>query len=99
MTKTQKQTYIKIIKHYGETIQRLKLLEETGEFTVELARTDLGRNVSKQLIGETADLLNMIDQLMILNGADFRKDVEEMRDYKLNRTLERIEHEKNKLKP
>jgi len=99
MTKTQrKKISIKILKHYGESRQRFKILEEVGEFSVELARTDLGRKITKQLIGETADILNVIDHLFILNGAEFRKDVESMRDYKLNRTLERIEHESNENK-
>lgn len=94
MTRTQrKEISIKILKHYGESKQRFKLLEEIGEFSVELARMDLGRKISKSLIGETADILNMIDQFLIMQGPEFRKDVEDMRDYKLNRTLDRMEEE------
>lgn len=97
--KVSRSNYKKIIEHYGVRHQLKKLSEEVFELqesvidlqdftTCGNADTQLNQNV----IEEIADVFVVLRQLVIqLDIAE--NDIEDMADYKVKRTLERIEKE------
>jgi NTP pyrophosphatase (non-canonical NTP hydrolase) len=81
-----------VIRHFGVTAQIYKAIEELGELKEALRNSDilLSKKASREdILSEMADVYNMLEQLEII----FRfssDDVEDMQDYKMQRTKERI---------
>ena len=72
--------------------QQLKLIEELGELTREISKDiATGREISKDTISEIADANILINQLLHLAGEGTKEKVKEQIEYKLQRTLKRIE--------
>ena len=91
-----------IITHYGKDNQILKLTEEIGEFLTALSRSqqytgsyETKKKRLENLKEETADLLIMIDQFLIMQGNKFTKEVQVIQDEKIKRTIKIIEKEQN----
>jgi len=91
-----------IITHYEKDNQILKLTEEIGEFLTALARSqqytgsyETKKKRLENLKEETADLRNMIDQFMTMQGDEFIKEVQIIQDEKIRRTIKIIEKELN----
>ena len=79
----------KIIDHYGEDAQLLQCIEEMSELTKEIAKYYKGADTTEQIKEEVADVLLMIEQLIIMTGIS-HADVMQIMFQKLQRTLERI---------
>lgn len=77
----------KVWEHYGEEAQTKKLVEELAELITAIAREDV-----RAVREEMADVEVMIMQFK--QGLNI--DTLPIMNYKLNRTLARIENEKNK---
>lgn len=77
----------KVWEHYGEEAQTKKLVEELAELITAIARED-----ARAVREEMADVEVMIMQFK----QGFNIDTLPIMNYKLNRTLARIENEKNK---
>lgn len=77
----------KVWEHYGEEVQTKKLVEELAELITAIAREDV-----RAVREEMADVEVMIMQFK--QGLNI--DTLPIMNYKLNRTLARIENEKNK---
>lgn len=97
--KASRNYYKKIIEHYGVRNQLKKLSEEVYELqeavidlqdftTCGNADTQLNQNV----IEEIADVFVILRQL-VMQFDIAENDIEDMADYKINRTLERIKKE------
>ena len=72
--------------------QQLKLIEELGELTREISKDiATGREISKDTISEIADVNILINQLLYLAGEGTKYKVKKQIEYKLQRTLKRIE--------
>lgn len=77
----------KVWEHYGEEAQTKKLVEELAELITAIARDDI-----RAIREEMTDVEVMIMQFK----QGFNIDTLPIMNYKLNRTLARIENEKNK---
>ncbi len=77
----------KVWKHYGEEAQTKKLVEELAELITAIARKD-----TRAIREEMADVEVMIMQFK--QGLNI--DTLPIMNYKLNRTMARIENEKSK---
>ena len=74
-----------IALHYGWEHQKKKALEEMGELICALARDDM-----ENTIEELADVLNMIEQLIVMVGPE---KVALWKNFKLERQMEKIRDE------
>ena len=87
-----------IIAHFGEIPQLVKSAEEAGEYltaiTRYLALKDTDGSLREHAIEECADALITLMQARIILGKD---QVDDVIDYKIRRTIDRIKTE-NKLK-
>lgn len=77
----------KVWEHFGEEAQKKKLIEELAELITALAKEDV-----RAIREEIADVEVMIMQYK--QGLNI--DTLPIMNYKLNRTIARIENEKNK---
>ena len=77
----------KVWEHYGEEAQTKKLVEELAELITAIARED-----ARAVREEMADVEVMIMQFK----QGFNIDTLQIMNYKLKRTLARIENEKSK---
>lgn len=90
-----KEKQLKIINHYGFENQLNQLIEECGELIVAIVKlkrygfTEDSIGVAYSLVGELADVKNLIEQLELKNKT-VAEGIERMRDYKVDRELERI---------
>lgn len=84
----------KIMDHYGIQAQLFKMIEELTEAQTEVIKMVSGKPDKSidHLIEELADVALMTDQIVEHYG--MRGKFDEVYAYKLNRTLERIEGEK-----
>lgn len=87
-----KDTYMKVIEHFGAEAQKVKALEELSELQVELVRDLNGSGNIDAIIEETADVMNMMEQICIIY--DIEDLVEQMKAVKMNRVMERIRPKK-----
>lgn len=84
------------IKEIADTFQnpsqQLKLIEELGELSREIAK-DIANNrgISDDTISEIADVNILINQLLHMAGGDTKEKLKKQIEYKLQRTLRRIE--------
>ena len=81
-----------IANFYGLDSQSLIAIEEMSELTKELCKDQRGYDRNKDIIEELADVSIMIEQLIALYECE--KEVSDMIDFKVNRQLRRMEHER-----
>lgn len=85
----------KIVEFYGEREQFTQLMEECCELAIAINKWRRKTTITNydNIIEEIADVEIMVDQIkMILNIDDC--DINRLKDFKLTRTLARIEDEK-----
>lgn len=86
---------LSIINHYGFENQLNQLTEECGELIVAIAKlkrygfTDDSIGVAYSLVGELADVKNLIEQLELKNKI-VAEGISRMKEYKVGRELDRI---------
>ena len=95
-----KEEYIDIYKKYmdayGIESETRICIEEMAELTKELCKlerykgTDNESQIIDNVIEEIADVLNTVEQLYLYYGAE---KIDKLRDFKLKRGLDRINHE------
>lgn len=86
------------IKEIADTFkirnQQLKLIEELGELTREISKDIAnGREISDETISEIADVNILINQILYLSSnKDYnsKENLKEHIEYKLQRTIQRI---------
>ena len=85
----------KIALHYGYDIESIKLIEEMAELTQAICKHRESKDKAKSLIEikkEMADVLIVMEQMKyLLNVKD--EEVEEIKEFKINRQLLRIKSE------
>lgn len=84
-----------IADNFKNPSQQLKLIEELGELTREISKDIAnGREISDDTISEIADVNILINQILHLSSnKDYnsKEKLKEHIEYKLQRTLKRIE--------
>lgn len=88
-------TYCDVIEFFGAGAQKVKALEELSELQVELVRDLNGNGNIDAIIEETADVMNMVEQICIIY--DIEDLVEKMKVIKMNRVMAKIRPEKTML--
>lgn len=83
-----KDTYLKVIEHFGTDAQKVKTLEELSELQVEIVRDLNGKGNIDAIIEETADVMNMVEQICVIY--DIEDLVKQMKIVKMHRTMEKI---------
>ena len=96
-----KEEYIEIYKKYLDTFgiksESRICIEEMAELTKELCKLERYRGTEKEseiiecIKEEIADVLNTVEQLYLYYGAD---EIDKIRDYKLQRGLQRLNNKK-----
>lgn len=90
-------TYKKAISTYGEKAQKLVAIEEMSELTKEICKDFRGQLNREHLIEEVADVLIMLDQMLILYKIS-GEEVDLMRIKKVKRLKERLEKVNDEIK-
>ena len=81
-----------IADNFKNPSQQLKLIEELGELSRELSKDiAVGRNISTATISEIFDVVILIEQILYLAEEEAAELAREQLEYKLQRTLKRIE--------
>ena len=81
-----------IADNFKNPSQQLKLIEELGELSRELSKDiAVGRNISTATISEIVDVAILIEQILYLTEEGAVELAREQLEYKLQRTLKRIE--------
>ena len=81
-----------IADNFKNPSQQLKLIEELGELSRELSKDiAVGRNISTATISEIVDVAILIEQILYLAGEESAELAREQLEYKLQRTLKRIQ--------
>ena len=88
----QKETCKTIANYYGLDSQILIAIEEMSELTKELCKHQRKYHRNREIAEELADVSIMVAQLIELFGVE--KEVSEIIDFKLERQMRRIEHER-----
>lgn len=105
MTEEQILKAFKILNHYGEKKQRRQLVEECAELiqaVTKLERAQESDSIAKvierthDLASELADVRIMIEQIEMTISGDISTNIQEQIEYKLQRQLDRIEHERRR---
>lgn len=81
---------VKIAKHYGIESQLEMVIEECSELIMAIQKCKRGQSDIENLIEETADVTIMTEQLKYFLGS---KNVEEAREEKLQRQMQRMADE------
>lgn len=80
-----------IADHFGTRNQQLKLIEELSELIKELALDVANdRDITDKTISEIADVNILINQILYRAGDDTKEKVKQQIEYKLERTIQRI---------
>lgn len=74
--------------YYGIEKQACKAVEEVGEFLAELGRAMNGATNKEEMIEETADVYNLLDQICYLLGIE--EQVRDVAEQKMERTVKAI---------
>jgi NTP pyrophosphatase (non-canonical NTP hydrolase) len=86
--------YKRAIEHWGKEAQIMKTLEELDELKDKIYKDLIECEINKiHLIEEIADVWNMLHQLEIIYNID-RKEIIQVMESKMQRTMQRIEYEK-----
>ena len=80
----------KIIRYFGINTQLIKLNEEIGELIMACSYTIHTNEGYLEITEEIADVMNLLCQLLLYFEID-KKNVAEISDLKLKRTLKRID--------
>ena len=106
MTEKQTEKALEILNYYGDQKQRRQLVEECAELiqaVTKLERAqesgDVGKLTEKtlELVGELVDVRIMLQQITMSLFQDVSKNmIYEQMEYKLQRQLDRIEHERRR---
>ena len=80
----------KIANYYGLEAQLCQLMEECCELAVECNHA-IRKRVLEKLVEELADVEIMLEQIKYL--CDCSKEMKEIKNYKIDRQIERIEQE------
>ena len=87
------QTELKTIAdHYGLNHQLMKMVEELNELALECAKSWEKKSITANLIPELADVEVMLEQIKYLGGIAL-SDIDEVKEFKINRQLKRIDKE------
>lgn len=89
-------TYKQAIETYGEKAQKLMAIEEMSELTKEICKDFRGKLNRENLIEEMADVLIMLDQMLILYKIS-GEEVGLMRIKKVERLKERLEKQNDEI--
>jgi hypothetical protein len=81
-----------IADYYGFNRQKLKLIEEMAELMQRLLKTESKYELSENLFEEIADVKIMLEQIEYLINSDY--EINEIRQKKIKRTLDRVYEEK-----
>ena len=81
-----------IADYYGFEHQKLKLIEEMAELMQRLLKTESKYEVSESLFEEIADVKIMLEQIEYLINSHY--EINEIRQKKIKRTLDRVYEEK-----
>lgn len=90
-------TYKQAIETYGVRAQKLIAIEEMSELTKEICKDFRGELNRENLIEEMADVLIMLDQMLILYKIS-GEEVGLMRIKKVERLKERLEKQNDEIK-
>lgn len=90
-------TYKQAIKTYGKKAQKLMAIEEMSELTKEICKDFRGKLNREHLIEEMADVLIMLDQMLLLYKIG-GEEIVSMCIRKMNRLKERLETQNDKIK-
>ena len=90
-------TYNKAIELYGEKAPKLMAIEEMSELTKEICKDFRGKLDREHLIEEMADVLIMLDQMLLLYKISC-EEVGLMRIKKVERLKERLEKQNDEIK-
>lgn len=96
MTKKEfEKAYEIFFKTWGEKAQIGMCIEEMSELTQALCKylrygqNNISQELHQNILEELADVLNMTDQLCYIFD---KKEIEKLREYKIKRTLKKIEN-------
>lgn len=89
-------TYKQAIETYGVRTQKLMAIEEMSELTKEICKDFRGLLDREHLIEEMADVLIMLDQMLILYKIS-SEEVDLMRIKKVKRLKERLEKQNDEI--
>lgn len=84
-----------IAEYYGLNHQLMKTVEELNELALECAKSWEKKGITINLISEIADVEIMLAQIKYLGKIE-QSDIDEVKAYKLDRQLERIQKEETK---
>ena len=90
-------TYKQAIETYGVRAQKLMAIEEMSELTKEICKDFRGELNRENLIEEMADVLIMLDQMLLLYKIS-GEEVGLMRIKKVERLKERLEKQNDEIK-
>lgn len=90
-------TYKQAIDTYGVRAQKLMAIEEMSELTKEICKDFRGKLNREHLIEEMADVLIMLDQMLLLYKIS-GEEVGLMRIKKVERLKERLEKQNDEIK-
>lgn len=90
-------TYKQAIDTYGVRAQKLMAIEEMSELTKEICKDFRGKLDREHLIEEMADVLIMLDQMLLLYKIS-GEEVGLMRIKKVERLKERLEKQNDEIK-
>ena len=85
----QQNPYLRAINHFGHKHQISQAIQELSELTVELSRALVGRTDPVGIIGELADVENMLIQMKLI--FDPVHKVPEVMNEKMDRLMKRID--------
>lgn len=94
---TYQEIFNKAISTYGEKAQKLMAIEEMSELTKEICKDFRGKLDREHLIEEMADVLIMLDQMLLLYKIS-GEEVGLMRIKKVERLKERLEKQNDEIK-
>ena len=89
-------TYKQAIETYGVRAQKLMAIEEMSELTKEICKDFRGKMEREHLIEEMADVLIMLDQMLLLYKIS-GEEVGLMRIKKVERLKERLEKQNDEI--
>ena len=89
-------TYKQAIETYGVRAQKLMAIEEMSELTKEICKDFRGKLNREHLIEEMADVLIMLDQMLLLYKIS-GEEVGLMRIKKVERLKERLEKQNDEI--
>ena len=84
---------IEIIEHYGIDHQQRKLVEEVFELNQAITLEQYGEDIREHIIEELADVTLLLNQIRYFYNITY-DETQKVYEYKLNRTLNRMENER-----